>query len=501
METKTIGTSKYQTALQGDEGKIDLFKIMTDMWKGIKAGWWILLILALAAGVYQFFRYDRSYTPYYETSATVFVNLAGDGSKSFQNCLTANQMVTLFPYLMENGVLTDAIEDEMGLEKGAALPGSVSLEVSSSTNLLTFYVSGSDPEEIYALLQAVIEVLPDTLSYIAGPTEFIMFKDMGVPAEPANSQTSELDFIKFAGIYAAKLYIMGVLLLALYGLTIRTIANADEMKQYLNAPNLGVLPSVTFKKRSNSRKNQLTVDNSRVSFRFGESLRMLRNRFERVMEENESRVVLVTSTIPGEGKTTVAVNLAMSLAQKGRKVLLIDADMRNPSVTAILQMNSSADGLCEVLNGKTRVEDAITVLPDSGLYVLPAGGVTNKSTDLLSSKQMHQLILKVQDYADYVIVDTPPVMVLGDSLALGKYVDGCIYVVRRERARRHVILDGFTQMAENGCRILGAVLNDDLNGGSGIGGRYGHYGKYGSYGKYGKYGSYGRYGYGGSEKE
>ena len=228
---------------------------------------------------------------------------------------------------------------------------------------------------------------------------------------------------------------------------------------------------------------------------------MLRNRFERVMEENESRVVLVTSTIPGEGKTTVAVNLAMSLAQKGRKVLLIDADMRNPSVTAILQMNSSADGLCEVLNGKTRVEDAITVLPDSGLYVLPAGGVTNKSTDLLSSKQMHQLILKVQDYADYVIVDTPPVMVLGDSLALGKYVDGCIYVVRRERARRHVILDGFTQMAENGCRILGAVLNDDLNGGSGIGGRYGHYGKYGSYGKYGKYGSYGRYGYGGSEKE
>lgn len=117
METKTIGTSKYQTSLQGDEGKIDLFKIMTDMWKGIKAGWWILLILALAAGVYQFFRYDRSYTPYYETSATVFVNLAGDGSKSYQNCLTANQMVTLFPYLMENGVLTDAIEDEMGLEK------------------------------------------------------------------------------------------------------------------------------------------------------------------------------------------------------------------------------------------------------------------------------------------------------------------------------------------------------------------------------------------------
>ncbi len=484
------------------EEKIDLFKLLSDMWKAVKAGWWLPFLLALAVGGYQYLRCDRSYTPYYETSATVFVNLAGDdsASNSYQNYLTANQMVTLFPYLLQNGVLTDAIQAQMNLEEGESLPGSISLEVNSSTNLLTFRVNGSDPEQIYALLQAVIKVLPDTLNYIAGPTEFQMFKDMGVPSEPANSPPSEWEFLRYAVGYAAKVFAVVLVLLALYGLTIRTISNADEVKQYLNAPNLGVLPSVSFKKRSNRQKNQLTLDNPRVPFEFGESLRMVRNRLERIAEEKESRVLVVTSTIPGEGKSTTAVNLAMALAQKGKKVLLVDGDLRKPSVANILQISSAEKGLHEVLEGKISVEKAVTALPELGLYVLLAGEKTNRSTDLLSSKKMQQLLSQLRGYADYIIVDTPPVFVLGDSMALGKYADGCIYIVRRERARRHQILEGFTQMAENGCPILGTILNDDGNGGSGsLYGRYGKYGKYGGYGKYGKYGGYRSYGYGGSK--
>lgn len=501
MEQKTTDTSvhensNYSTAYisrQDEVEKIDLFKLLLDMWKGIKAGWWIPFVLALAVGVFQFVTSDRSYTPYYETSATVFVRLADNDNSNYQNRLTAEQMVTLFPYLMKNGVLNDAIQTQLGTEE---IPGTVNISVSPSTNLLTFTVTGADPKKIYELLQAVIEVYPDTLSYIAGPTEFTMFKDMGIPSDPANSKPSELVFIKSAAISAGKIFIIGLVLLALYGMSIRTISSVEELKHYLNATNLGVLPAVRLKKRSNKKKNQLTIDNEQIPFGFGESLRMVRNRFERKMEEKNSRVVLVTSTIPGEGKTTAAVNLAMSLAMKGKKVLLIDGDMRNPSVAGILQLDENRKGLCEILTGKAAPEQVITVLQDSGLYVIPAGGVTRKSTDLLSSEKMKKLLHQVKEYADYVIVDTPPVMVLGDSLAVGKYVDGCIYVVRREQARRHVILEGFTQMAESGCQMLGTILNDDLNGGSGISGAYGRYGKYGKYGGYGKYGKYGYYGYG-----
>ncbi|MDY2626721.1 MAG: polysaccharide biosynthesis tyrosine autokinase [Lachnospiraceae bacterium] len=493
MEENTVNVSGNYRSEQDDADKIDLFRLLSDMWKGVKACWWIPLLLAVATGVWSYLHVDRSYTPYYETSANVYVDMASGKNGSYQNMLSAEQMATLFPYLLQNGVLTDAIKTQMGLEN-EELPGSISLSVNPNTNLLTFKVSGSDPEQIHELLQAVIEVFPDTLNYIVGPTEFTLFKDMGVPTEPANKKPSELTFIKLSVKKAARVFLSVLALILLYGLTIRTISSTTEIKQYLNAPNLGSLPSVKFKKRSNRDKNQLILDNPQVPFGFGESLRIIRTRFEREAEKKGSRTVLISSTIPGEGKTTAAVNLAMSLAQKGRKVLLVDGDMRNPSIAGMLQLNSCEKGLSEILTGKIGMEDAIIRLPDSSLYVVTAGSVTRRSTDLLSSVSMEKFLAQVRDYADYVIVDTPPVMILGDSIALGKYMDGCIYVVRRDQARRHLVMDGFAQIAENGCRILGTVLNDDINAGAAYGNHYGKYGSSGKYGRYGKYGYYGKYG-------
>lgn len=495
MEDKNINTSVNPSARQpsetGDEEKIDLFRLLSDVWKGLKTFWWIPLVLALAAGIWSYVRADRSYTPYYQTSATVYVDMASSKNGSYQNILSAEQMVTFFPYLLQNGVLTDAIETKLGSE---GIPGNISLNVDANTNLLTFAVTGSDPDKIHELLLAVIEVFPDTLNYIVGPTEFTLFRDTGVPGEPANARPSEITFLKGAVKKAAKVFLIVLALVILYGLSIRTISGTEELKQYLNAVNLGSLPAVRFKKRSDEQRNQLTMDNPQVPFGFTESLRMIRTRFEREAEKKGSHVILVTSTVPGEGKTTVAVNLAMSLAQKGRKVLLVDGDMRNPSTAKLLQMEAQRAGLSEVLTVKIAIEDVITVLPDSGLYVITAGNTTSKSADLLSSEAMKYFLDQVKEYADYVIVDTPPVMVLGDSMALGKYVDGCVYVVRRDQARRRLILDGFTMMAEHGCRILGTVLNGDTEGGTGYGSRYGRYGKYGRYGNYGRYGRYGNYG-------
>lgn len=501
MENHAAEISAYHASNQEMPEKIDLFKLMADMWKGIRAWWWIPILLAIAAGGLRYITIDKSYTPYYETSATVYVSMSSDDS-TYQNILSAQQMVTVFPYLLNNGVLTDAIKTELGTDE---IEGEITLSANASTNLLVFRVTGEDPEEIHRILEAVIEVFPDTLAYIVGPTEFKMFRDMGVPAEPANARPTWKTYTKSSVKAALAALAAGLLLAGLYGLSIRTISSIEETKQYLNAANLGGLPFVRFKKRSDKQRNQLTIDNPRIPFSFEESLRSVRTRFERIADKNESRTVLVTSTVPGEGKTTAAVNLALSLAQKGRKILLIDGDMRSPNVANILQLDPSAEGLCEVLKGELTAVEAITLLPDSGLYVMTAGSTTTKSTDLLSSHAMKKLLEKVHDYADYIIVDTPPAMVLSDSMALGKYVDGFIYVVRRDRARRHTILEGFSQIAESGCRALGTILNDEISNSTGYGsryGKYGGYGKYGSYGKYGKYGAYGKKGqYGSNSKE
>ena len=502
MENQLAEASVYHGPQQRRPEQIDLIKLAFNAWKGIKAWWWLPCILALAAGGIRYLMLDKSYEPYYQTSATVYVDMASQNTTS-QNLLSAQQMVTVFPYLVENGVLLDAINTQLGIEAGEArleseeVLESIAISANESTNLLTFQVTGDDPEEIHELLEAVIEVFPDTLAYIVGPTTFTVFRDMGVPVSPANPKPTWITYGMMCVKAVLAAFFIGLVFAGLYGISLSTVSSEEELRQYLNIDSLGTLPAVALKKRSSWQKNQLLIENPLISFRFGEALRSVRTRFERIANEWGGRTALITSTVPGEGKTTIAVNLALSLAQMGRKVLLIDADLRNPHVAELLQITEHAGGLSEVLTGEASAGQVITILPKSGLYVMTAGKKNAKSVDLLSSHAMEALLEEVSDYADYVIVDSAPVMVLSDSIALAKYVDGALYVVRHDLAKGRAIRQGFSQIAESGCRVYGTILNDQPDKGFGYGiryGKYGGYGKYGSYRKYGKYGHYGKYG-------
>lgn len=469
-ETEKKQSSSSDVIYTEGPEKIDLIEYGKREIKVLKRMWWIPFLVMIISTAVLFIRADRTYIPSYRTSAVVYVQMADREEGSWQNCLTAEQMQTFVPYLLSNGILSDAIEEELGY---AGLPGSFTISANSNTNLLDLTVTGSDPEKIHDLLQAVIKVLPDTLGYIVGPTSFKVFKDMGIPAEPYNQKQTDLDILKQSIRSSVKVFLLTLLLILLYGLTIRTIVSGEDIRQNLNTSLLGELPSIRLKKRSREELNQLTIDNAGISYRLAEAMRMVRTRFERLAEEKGYHTILVTSSIPGEGKTTVSVNLALSLAEKGKKVLLIDGDLQNPSVSRTLQMDQQHVGLREALTGRAELNEVIQSVDGSGLFVITSGRVTRESTELLGSEKMADLLEQVKAYADYVIIDTPPAMVLGDSLALARTVDGCIYVVRSDYARRSIILDGFSQMADYGCRIIGAVLNASPAEGNGYGYRYG----------------------------
>lgn len=467
--------------------KIDLIEYINREIKVLKRFWWIPVLAMIIYTAASFIRADRTYIPSYQTSAVVYVQMADEEGGSWQNCLTAEQMETFVPYLLANGILSDAIEEELGY---SGMPGSFSVSADPNTNLLNLTVTGSDPEKIYELLQAVIKVLPDTLGYIVGPTSFQVFKNMGIPTEPYNQKRSELDILKQSIRSSFKVFLLILALILFYGLTIRTIVTREDIRTNLNTNLLGELPSIRLKKRSRAELNQLTIDNEGISYRLAESMRMIRTRFERLADEKNYHTILVTSSVPGEGKTTVAVNLALSLAEKGKKVLLIDGDMQNPSVCQTLQMYSYHIGLSDVLTGRAKVNEVIRSVDAGRLYVITSGKVTKESTELLGSEKMSGLLNQVKAYADYVIIDTPPAMVLGDSMALAKAVDGCIYVVRSDYASRSIILEGFSQMADYGCRIIGTVLNASASEGAGYGYGYGYGGSKYKVNKYsGYYGS------------
>ena len=219
-------------------------------------------------------------------------------------------------------------------------------------------------------------------------------------------------------------------------------------------------------------------------------MRLIRTRLERQMEGKQ--VLMVTSSISGEGKSTVAANLAIAMARKGKQVVLVDCDLRNPTVSKIFDLKEQYPGLVSILRGKSRLEDSLVPVTDHGnpigLTLLPGGEREPRLVEILSSENMEKVIKTLRGMADVVILDTPPSAMLVDAMMLVRHVDAIAYVVMSDFARRRYIFQGVEELNNTGAPIVGCILN----GGHTRGGRYGYYGYYSYRGKYG----YGSYGYG-----
>ena len=189
---------------------------------------------------------------------------------------------------------------------------------------------------------------------------------------------------------------------------------------------------------------------------------------------------MVTSTLPGEGKSTVASNLALAFAMQDKKVILIDCDLRNPSVQEVLNFKGNYPGLSEFLKGKCKLADTVASYENKSLKLLVVPGSKPDKEDhpeLLRSENMKKLIQNVRRISDLVILDTPPSAMLADAEMVVEYSDLAVYVVMCDYARRGYIQKGIRELSETGIELGGVILNAGKESSSGS---YGSYGK-GSY--------------------
>ena len=196
---------------------------------------------------------------------------------------------------------------------------------------------------------------------------------------------------------------------------------------------------------------------------------------------NPIRVVLVTSALPGDGKTTVATNLALTIAREGKRVLLIDADLRGGRVDVTLRLPVAA-GLGEVLRGQHAFETAVLQVPAGGgreLHVLPRGTAKADPAALLASDKTREVLARARELYDMVIVDTPPVNAVADAALLSRQCDGVLVVARAGVTARDALVFAMEQLRIVHAPVIGAVLNDvDLRGDAGVDGAYQYYGRY-----------------------
>jgi capsular exopolysaccharide synthesis family protein len=188
---------------------------------------------------------------------------------------------------------------------------------------------------------------------------------------------------------------------------------------------------------------------------FNEEFRSLRTRVAARLDQRH-KVVVVTSALPGEGKTTVATMLARSFAQMEWKTLLVDCDLRKPTVHAVFGIDR-APGFTDVLTGQSRDEDAVSLTDSLHLDVLPAGSPSQGPAELLHGAATPALLKSLASRYDYVVVDSPPVTSITDTLLLAGYADGILFVVNGLVSPREFVLSAREQLQDR--PVLGVVLN------------------------------------------
>ena len=268
--------------------------------------------------------------------------------------------------------------------------------------------------------------------------------------------------------------------------------SSREAKSKLDCSCLGEVPHERKYRNVSAflHKKQLDilVTNPLTSFRFVETFRKLASRVEYHM--HGKKVVMVTSLLEDEGKSTVAVNLAMAMALKHEKVLLIDCDLRKPACSTLVD-KTVEHGLCQVLEGKVPLDMALLQDRKSGLYMLLEAKGTKESDEYVSSRNMQQLLEWARAHFDFVVLDLPPMGPVSDAEIMMDQADGSVLVVRQNMASAPALNKAVAGLEGKRAKLLGCVLNSVVSSGLVSGDGYGYGYGYG-YGKnkYSHYGSY-----------
>lgn len=267
------------------------------------------------------------------------------------------------------------------------------------------------------------------------------------PVKPKKSLLVILAFIASFGFAVVLTFVLDALN--------DSFRSAVEIESKLRLRLLGLVPLIKVKQKKVLPLYAFFETEYKI---FSEAIRTLRTGFVLSNLDTSSKVVLITSSVPGEGKTTTAVNISFAMAQM-EKTLLIEADMRRPSFTKIFSLAPYQNGLSDVISGSEKLTDSIIHDEKSGLDILSAGIIPPNPLELLSSDKFQVLLEQLKTQYDRIIIDSPPTLAVSDALLLSNCVDSVIYVVRSESTKQGVAKQGIDRLLEVQAKIDGVVLN------------------------------------------
>ena len=425
---------------------------------------WTTVLATTVVGLLGGLAYAWTAPVTYQSTSAAFLSLVSGSSASdlVQGSTYAQNQVESFAQLARTPEVLQPVLDRLDLpQTPAELARQVEVTVPTSTVIVEVTVTDGSAERSATLADAVISSLSDVVERIAPEDELgnpTVVATTVAPAEvPAGPASPNVPLVLAAGLVVGLLAGLGLAWLR-ESLDTR-VRDAEVLAELTDLPLVGSIPAWP---ESAGRVVVAAAPYSPAA----ESFRQLRTnlQFLRVAEggtpgdRRGAHVLAVTSSLSGEGKSTVSANLATTLAETGARVLLVDADLRRPAVARVLGIEGGV-GLTTVLAGEADVDDVVQEWGGSGLAVLPSGAVPPNPAELLSSPAMRRLVSELRTRYEYVVVDTPPVLPVADASVLSRVVDGMVVVANARRVRRRQLTQGLGDLSRVSAHVLGVVLN------------------------------------------
>ena len=448
--------------------------------------WLLVVVVSISLGIGAYVLSDVLYKPLYRTNATFVVTSRSSSGTVFTNLSSANSIANVFTEVINSSLLRKTVLEEAGINY---FDGTITARSITGTNLMTLQVSGGNPRTVYSVTRSIIDNHEEVTYQIIGDVVLEVLQEPVIPAFPSNSSNSSLNMRK---VMILSVIVTSALIMFL-SYNRDAVRSSKEARKKLDCHLLGEIPHEnkykTLRKLIHREKSGIVISNPTTSFHFTENIHKLRRRMEQRM--GGGHVLMVTSVMENEGKSTVAVNIALALAQKYDRVLLLESDLRKPACHTIMRQKNISVSVKEVLLSNAKPEDAIVQDRGTGLYMmLDPKGIRNPG-DLLGSQTMGDLIQWCRDNFDYVVLDLPPMSVATDAESVLEFADGSMLIVRQNVVRADALNRAIAALKRGKAKLTGCVLNNVhssfLSSGQGVrGNTYVRYRKYGKYGNYTK---------------
>lgn len=442
-----------------------------DYLRVFRAHWIVIVLMTLIGGALGYgysLTQERVYTA--TASAIVTTGVSSDLGSALVGQNYANARVKSYVDIANSRSVAEYVIDELGLDTSpSALVGQVSVSNPEDTAVLRISADASTPDDARNLAEAWIGGMVNAVDEIEGGGEdaaaesVVQLQTLDSAVTPSAPSSPNVPLLVALGALVG--FVLGVAYALIRNVLDKKIRVSRDIEANFTLPVLGAIPKdVSFARTGTAAGG--------TDFATAESLRRLRTNLAYVDVDNPPKVIVVTSPLPGDGKSTVSVKLAQTIADSGQRVVLIDGDLRRPSVAEYLHLVPGI-GLTDVLVGRVKLEEAIQDYGPGGyLRVLGAGAIPPNPSELLGSLAMHDVLAKLSRDA-VVLIDTPPLIPVTDAAILTARTDGAVVVVRAGTTTTDLLDNALVNLDKVKGRALGVVIDGVA--------RHGEAGKYYGY--------------------